>query len=147
MLVTRISKLLEQRDKLKVSYAKEVVGHVTTPEVLINEADRRLREQMEAWMLSHINDTQVTAESFAQGLGYGRTNFFKKVKQLTGMSPNDYIRKIRMEKAAELLISTNMTAAEVDYKVGFEDQYYFSKSFKKYYGVPPSKYRRGETTE
>jgi AraC-like DNA-binding protein len=46
--------------------------------------------------------------------------------------------------AAELLINTNMTAAEIAYKVGFEDQYYFSKSFKKYFGVPPSKYRRGE---
>ena len=145
MLIMRISKLLEQRDKLKVSYAKEVVGHVTTPEVLINEADRRLREQMEAWMKAHISDTQVTADSFAQGLGYGRTNFFKKVKQLMGMSPNDYIRKIRMEAAAELLLTTNMTAAEVAYKVGFEDQYYFSKSFKKYYGQPPSQYRRGES--
>ncbi len=143
MLITRISKLLEQRDKLKVSYAKEVVGHVTTPEVIVNESDRRLREQMEMWMKSHINDSQVTAESFAQGLGYGRTNFFKKVKQLTGMSPNDYIKKVRMEAAAELLLSTNMTAAEIAYKVGFEDQFYFSKSFKKYYGVPPSHYRKG----
>ena len=144
LLITRISKLLEQRDKLKVSYTKEVVGHVTTPEVLINEADRRLRDQMEVWMKAHINDTQVSAESFAQGLGYGRTNFFKKVKQLMGMSPNDYIRKIRMEAAAELLLTTNMTAAEIAYKVGFEDQYYFSKSFKKYFGLPPSQYRRGD---
>ena len=144
MLIIRISKLLEQRDKLKVSYAKEVVGNVTTPEVLINESDRRLREQMEVWMKSHISDTQVTADSFAQALGYGRTNFFKKVKQLTGMSPNDYIKKMRMEEAASLLTSTNMTAAEVAFKCGFEDQYYFSKSFKKYYGLPPSQYRKGD---
>ena len=95
-------------------------------------------------MKSHISDTQVTADSFAQGLGYGRTNFFKKVKQLTGMSPNDYIKKIRMEEAASLLINTNMTAAEVAFKCGFEDQYYFSKSFKKYYGLPPSQYRKGD---
>lgn len=143
-LITKISKLLEQRDKLKVSYAKEVVGTVAMPEVLTNDADRRLKEQMEVWMKSHISDTQVTAESFAQGLGYGRTNFFKKVKQLTGMSPNDYIRKMRMEEAASLLINTNMTAAEVAFKCGFEDQYYFSKSFKKYYGLPPSQYRKGD---
>ena len=145
MLIVRISKLLEQRDKLKVSYAKDVVGNVSTPEVLIKDADRRLREQMETWMKAHINDTQVTADSFAQALGYGRTNFFKKVKQLMGMSPNDYIKKIRMEEAASLLINTNMTAAEVAFKCGFEDQYYFSKSFKKYYGVPPSQYRKGKT--
>ena len=61
----------------------------------------------------------------------------------TGMTPNDYIRKIRLEKAAELLLTTNMTAAEVAYKVGFDDQYYFSKSFKRYFGQPPSQYRKG----
>lgn len=143
MLIVRISKLLEQRDRLKVSYAKEVVGTVAVPGVLYGEADRRLKEQMEAWMMSHISDPQVTADIFAMGLGYGRTNFFKKVKQLTGMTPNDYIRKIRLEKAAELLLTTNMTAAEVAYKVGFDDQYYFSKSFKRYFGQPPSQYRKG----
>ena len=143
MLIVRISKLLEQRDRLKVSYAKEVVGTVAVPGVLYGEADRRLKEQMEAWMMSHISDPQVTADSFAMGLGYGRTNFFKKVKQLTGLTPNDYIRKIRLEKAAELLLTTNMTAAEVAYKVGFDDQYYFSKSFKRYFGQPPSQYRKG----
>ena len=50
-------------------------------------------------------------------MGFGRTLFFKKVKQLTGLTPNDYIHKIRLEKAAELLLTTNMTAAEIAYKV------------------------------
>jgi AraC-like DNA-binding protein len=122
---------------------REYMGTVAVPGVLYGEADRRLKEQMEAWMMSHISDPQVTADNFAMGLGYGRTNFFKKVKQLTGMTPNDYIRKIRLEKAAELLLTTNMTAAEVAYKVGFDDQYYFSKSFKRYFGQPPSQYRKG----
>ena len=146
LLIIQISKLLEQRDKLKVSYAKEVVGTVAVPGVLYGEADRRLKEQMEAWMMSHIADTSVSAESFAQGMGFGRTLFFKKVKQLTGLTPNDYIRKIRLEKAAELLLTTNMTAAEIAYKVGFDDQYYFSKSFKRYFGQPPSQYRKGPET-
>lgn len=75
---------LEQRDKLKVSYAKEVVGTVAVPGVLYGEADRRLKEQMEAWMISHINDTQVT---------------------------------------------------------------YFSKSFKRYFGQPPSQYRKGPNAQ
>lgn len=145
MLIVRMSKLLEQRDKLKVTYAKEVVGSVVTPEILTNDYDRRIKEQMEIWMSGHLSDTQVTAESFAQGLDFGRTAFFKKVKQLTGMTPNEYIKKMRMEKAAELLLTTNMTAAEIAYKVGFEDQYYFSKSFKKYYGVPPTQYRQGDS--
>lgn len=147
VLIVSISKLMEQRDKLRISYAKAVVGTAVVPEVLINESDRRLKEQMALWMETHLNDTQVTAESFAQDMGFGRTAFFKKMKQLTGMTPNDYIKKARMEAAAELLVSTNLTAAEIAYKTGFEDQYYFSRSFKKYFGTPPSKYRRGEPAE
>lgn len=147
LLVAKISRLLEQRDKLKVTYAKEIVGNVAIPNVLTNEADRRLREQMEAWMNAHISDTQVTAESFASSMGLGRSVFFKKMKQLFGMTPNDYIRNVRMKEAAELLLTTNLTAAEIAYKTGFEDQYYFSKSFKKYYGQPPSQYRHGKSSQ
>lgn len=147
MLIVRISKLLEQRDKLRVTYAKEVVGSVVMLGVLTTDYDSRIKDQMEKWLLGHLSDTQVTAESFAQGLNFGRTAFFKKVKQLTGMTPNEYIKKMRMEKAAELLLTTNLTAAEIAYKVGFEDQFYFSKSFKKYYGVSPTQYRKGDTKQ
>ena len=144
VLISLICKTIEQRDKLKQTYAKEVIDSSAMPEIIDNSYDRRLREQMEIWMQGHLSDTSVTAETFAQGMGIGRTAFFKKVKQLTGMTPNDYIRKVRMETAADLLLTTNMTAAEIAFKVGFEDQYYFSKSFKKYFGLPPSQYRRGD---
>jgi len=72
----------------------------------------------------------------------GRTVFYKKVKGITGHSPNEYLRIIRMKKAAELLISTNLTVAEVSYKVGINDPFYFSKCFKSQFGVAPSIYQK-----
>ena len=144
VLITTISKMIEQRDRLKVAYAKEVVGNVPTPAILTEEADRKMREQLDAWMQAHIDDPKLTIDACAEHFGYGRTNFFKKVKQLTGLTPNDYIRQQRMSVAIELLKDTRLTVAEVAYKVGFEDQYYFSKSFKSYFGISPSQYRKGE---
>lgn len=145
VLITTISKMIEQRDRLKVAYAKEVVGTAATPAILTEETDRKLREQLDAWMQAHIDDPKLTIDACAEHFGYGRTNFFKKVKQLTGMTPNEYIRQQRMNVAIELLKDTRLTVAEVAYKVGFEDQYYFSKSFKSYFGISPSQYRKGET--
>lgn len=143
ILITTISKMIEQRDRLKVAYAKEIVGKVVTPGIITEESDRKLREQLDAWLQAHISDFNLTIDLCAELFGYGRTTFFKKVKQLTGMTPNDYIRQMRMTLAAELLKDERLTVAEVAYKVGFEDQYYFSKAFKQYYGMPPTKYRKG----
>lgn len=75
---------------------------------------------------------------------YGRTNFFKKVKKVTGKTPNEYIRTFRMTKAAELMKDDTLTIAEIAYKVGIDDPYYFSKTFKSYFGISPSQYRKGE---
>lgn len=95
-------------------------------------------------MQAHISDPKLTIDACAEHFGYGRTNFFKKVKQLTGMTPNDYIRQQRMSVAVELLKDDTLTVAQVSYEVGIEDPYYFSKSFKAFYGISPTQYRKGE---
>ena len=60
----------------------------------------------------------------------------------SGYSPNEYLRVIRMKKAAELLLTEDLTVAEISYKVGINDPYYFSKCFKNQFGVSPSAYRK-----
>lgn len=74
----------------------------------------------------------------------GRTAFYKKIRGVTGYAPNEYLRIIRMKKAAELLLSgENLTVAEVSYRVGIDDPFYFSRRFKMQFGVSPSIYQRG----
>jgi AraC-like DNA-binding protein len=72
----------------------------------------------------------------------GRTVFYKKVRGITGHSPNEYIRIIRMKKAAELLVSTNLNVSEVSYNVGISDPFYFSKCFKAQFGESPSQFQK-----
>ena len=80
-------------------------------------------------------------EKIAELLKLGRTMFYKKVRGTTGYTPNEYIRVIRLRKAAEMLRSGDKNVSEVAYAVGFDNPYYFSKCFKDQFGVPPSQYK------
>ena len=95
-------------------------------------------------MDQQIGNAQFTIDEFASMMGLGRTVFYRKVRGVTGYSPNEYIRIIRMKKAAELLLENRYTVAEVSYKVGINDPFYFSKCFKQQFGVAPSVYLRGK---
>ena len=88
-------------------------------------------------------DTNFSVDEIAHQMNVGRTIFYKKVKGITGYSPNEYIRIIRMKKAAELLQEHTLTIAEVSYKVGINDPFYFSKCFKAQFGMAPSVYQKG----
>ena len=144
VLMARCTQLLQQRRQLKVNYAKEVVNKSETPAIIVEEQEKRLRAQLDTWLHAHLRDPNLNIDTFAQKMGYGRTTFYKKMKKLTGKTPNDYIRTLRMEKAVELLKDDTVTIAQVSYEVGIDDPYYFSKTFKAFYGISPSQYRKGE---
>lgn len=144
VLIAKCRQLIEQRDKLRSHYATETMSNVEPQEIIVNEQDKRFKERLDVWLNSNFHKSNLDVDTFAESMGYGRTTFYKKVKKIMGMTPNDYLKAMRMNKAAELLMDDTMTVAEISYKVGFEDPYYFSKSFKSYFGVSPTQYRRGE---
>jgi Transcriptional regulator containing an amidase domain and an AraC-type DNA-binding HTH domain len=75
-------------------------------------------------------------------MGYSR--FRKIFKETTGLSPNQYHLNLRLDKAKDLLTSTNLTINEVAYQTGFDSIFYFSRLFKKKNGLPPKEYRLGK---
>ena len=85
----------------------------------------------------------MSVDDLAAAMGYSRTIFFKKVKALTGQTPADYIKTLRMNRAAELLKNETVTVAEVCYQVGISDPHYFAKVFKQQFGISPKKYQQG----
>lgn len=146
ILIATCCQLLEQRNHLKQVYGQQPVGSTkaVAPEVIKDEQDQKFQTILDVWLVEHIADPQLNIDSFAESMGYGRTTFYKKIKRITGTTPNDYIRSLRMNKAAELLKDDRLTVAEVGYQVGIGDPYYFSKSFKSFFGVSPTKYRTGK---
>ena len=80
----------------------------------------------------------------AEMMHMGHTKLYGKVKELTGMSPNKLFVEERMRLAAQLLDEGELNISEISYRVGIPDATYFNKCFRQYYGVSPSKYRKGE---
>lgn len=111
--------------------------------VVTDERDHRLKEQIVAYAEAHIADAEFSADRFADGMGMGRSAFFAKFKSLTGKSPNEYLRELRLSRAAELLSAGPVTAAEVAYQVGMKTPQYFSTCFKKRFGVTPAQWQTG----
>ena len=101
-----------------------------------------------ARILQLLNQREILRQKFGKepqeirsAMLLGRTIFYKKVRGTTGYTPNEYIRVIRLRKAAELLKEGEKNVSEVAYAVGFDNPYYFSKCFKEQFGMPPSQYR------
>lgn len=147
VLVAKCSSLIGQRERLRVRYAKEVVGSTPLADIIVEDTDKKFLELFETWVSSHISQSDLQAMDFANSMKMGRTTFFKKVKQVTGMPPHEYIRKIRFMRAAELLKDPSLSISEVAYQTGFEDPNYFSRNFKEYFGVTASQFRKGKTAE
>ncbi len=110
-----------------------------------DDKDKKFIEVLELWIESHLGDPALNVDNMAEAMQLGRTAFYEKVKSLLGMTPNDYLKKRRMEAAASMLAYGNRNVAEVAYKTGFSDPHYFSQAFKKYYGVTPKKFQKGES--
>jgi AraC-like DNA-binding protein len=108
--------------------------------IITDEADKRFREKVEIIVARHLSEPDFNVDTLAALLKMGRTKFYGKMKEFTGMSPNTYLQTARLERAAELLIEGELNVTEISYKVGFQTPTYFYKCFKEKYGVPPSKY-------
>ncbi len=142
-LITRIRKLIEQREKLQYKFAHEP-GMAGAIPLQASEKDKLFIERIHSVMASHLRDTHFSVDDFAKEMNMGRTLFYKKIKGITNYPPNEYFRIIRLKKATELLNNSEMNVAEIAYEVGFNDPDYFSKSFKKQFGVTPTQFRSGK---
>ena len=112
-----------------------------TAGVELSKEDERFCRKLERIVSTRLRNPNLNIDIIAAQFGIGRTNFYRKVRELMGMSPNDYLRKCRMERAAELLRTTEQPVSDVCAQVGMPDAQYFSRVFKTHFGVTPSAYR------
>lgn len=139
LLMARILQLLNQREILRQKFGK--VPQEIRSAMLRNEQDSLFVKRLDSIVYSRLGEQDLSADKVAGLLHLGRTIFYKKVRGTTGYTPNEYIRVIRLRKAAELLKEGEKNVSEVAYAVGFDNPYYFSKCFKEQFGMPPSHYR------
>lgn len=150
LLVARIAQLVTWSENLPkmplasdaASAAPSATKMLEAPKAKIVEGmvDKNVLKNFELIVAQHLSDPNFTIDTLAEMMHMGRTKLYGKIKDLTGETPNKYIMRQRMTKAAELLLTGNYTVSDVCYKLGLEDVSYFNRCFKNYYGVSPSKY-------
>lgn len=108
-------------------------------DIALDERDREFVDRATALVLDNISDTDFSIDSLCQEMAMSRTLFYGRLKSLTGQTPQDFIRLLRLERAAALL-RQGVPVLDVSVRTGFVNAKYFSTVFKKHFGVSPSKY-------
>jgi signal transduction histidine kinase/ligand-binding sensor domain-containing protein/DNA-binding response OmpR family regulator len=140
LLQTLISNLLLRQEKLRNTFKGNELptDQITTPEIL--SADEKLLERLMKCINDNLDNPDLTSEYLASEVGLSRVHLYRKLKELTNQSATNYIRNIRLTKAAELLRQKKCSISEVAYLVGYRTPNHFSTAFKELYGVSPSEY-------
>lgn len=108
------------------------------PNASTTTVDRDFMQHMLAFIYEHIADPQLSVENLADELSLSRSQLYRKIKALTGLKSNEFIRNIRLEKARELLAQPNTNVNAVSHKVGFSSPSYFTKCYKDHFGILPT---------
>lgn len=107
----------------------------------ITDVDEKLMSEIRQVINDHIDDSDLNVTRLQELLGIGNKMLYRKVKLMTGMNPVEYIREVRLKRAAELLTSGQFSISEVMYMVGFSNRGYFSKCFHRSFGITPTEYQ------
>ncbi len=140
ILELKISKIISRREELRKRYKLEMA--IEPSEVTVTSADEKFLKQAMAVIEEHMMDTDFSVEMLVKELGLSRSNLYLKLKELTGLSSSEFIRNVRLKRAVQLLKQSDLSVKEVMYMTGFNTASYFSKCFKKQFGMVPSDYVR-----
>ena len=140
-LLARVRSLLERRRELQ----QRLLAQLTSPEMADDEdnyvsPEVLFLQQATAAVERHLDDCEWTIEDFAAEMCLSHTALFQKLKSTVGLSLVEFIREIRLKKACQLIESGHHNIATVSYMVGFSDPKYFTRVFKKRFGIPPSQW-------
>ena len=138
LLISQINNLIENRRKLQEVFREEMLMTEKIP--VVTSVKDEFMMDLEKFILQHLDDAEFNVAMLAKHATMSQPVLYRKVKALTGLSVNDFIKSVRLHKAAELLNDPDRTVYEVAYMVGFSDRKYFSREFKKVYEVTPSAY-------
>ena len=130
------------KDLGKFTYKERVHGVDMSAEINAAIAEiKELKENLEI-INNHLDDSDLSIDMIADEVGISRVHLHRKMKELTGQTPHDFIRNIRLKRAATLLAGHGMNVTEVMYACGFSNSTSFSTVFKKFYGMSPRDYMR-----
>lgn len=142
VLKTKIAAIINNRRLYRKKYIDKSAFSDETS--VINELDRKFMSKLVEYIEEKMMNENFSIDTLAMEMAMSRSVFFKKIKSLTGQNPQEFIRDIKMKKAATLLNEKKYSIGEIAYLTGYPNAKYFSTAFKKYYGTTPSTFIAGD---
>lgn len=139
MLSIKIKKLLETREDFRKQLAQKHF-EVTPGKIGIASLDEKLIKKAAQLVEKNISNPNFTVQKFSTEMGISRGHLYNKIVELTGKTPLEFIRIMRLKRATQYLEKSQLTISEIAFKVGFNEPKYFSRHFKDEYGVSPTEY-------
>ena len=137
-LQARVKNLIEQRHRLRERFGKEI--KLQPRDIAITSTDERFLERAIAVVEEHISEAEFDVETFSRKVGMSRKHLHRKLKALTDQAPSEFIRTLRLQRAAQLLEKHAGNVTEVAYEMGFNSLSHFAKAFKEQFGALPKDY-------
>jgi DNA-binding response OmpR family regulator len=137
-----IINLINKHRLLRLKYERNDNLEEQVDEIRLKSPDEKLLERIMECINKNLNNSDLSVDMIADTVGISRVHLHRKMKDLTGQTPHDFIRNIRLKKAAQLLANQGMNVTEVMYACGFANSASFSTVFKKFYGMSPRDYMR-----
>ena len=138
ILKKTVSNLLSNRERLKDKFHTQLEGKIDPIE--LKAFDDVLMEKILRIVNDNLSNPKLNVEMLGDGVGFSRVHIHRKLKELTGQSPRDFIRTVRLEQAKKLLNQKKLTISQVSDAVGFISLSHFSASFRELYGISPKEY-------
>lgn len=147
ILKASIANILTNRALLRSKYAEMELHNDSISINYSNTLDQQFLEAVKETITENLDNSGFNVESLCASQNMSRSSFYNKLKALTDQAPADYIRLIRLKRAAQLLSEGQYNISEISDMTGFNDVKYFREVFKKYYKISPSGYSKGEMKE
>ncbi|MCB9286504.1 MAG: response regulator [Lewinellaceae bacterium] len=138
LLLARIENLLESRENLKQLFRSKL--SLEPSAVTVTSLDEKLLKRCIDVVEQYMDDSELNVEKMCHEIGLSRPQLYRKLKSLTGLSINQFIRTIRLKRAAQLLSQDNSSIKEIMFQVGFSNSSYFTRAFKEEFNCTPTEY-------
>ena len=146
ILVARIHNLLAARQNMRERFSgQELV--VEPAEITVVSSDEQLLQRAIGVVEEHMDDVDFCVEAFSAAMHMSRSALYLKLKGLVGQTPQEFIRTLRLKRAAQLLAESTDNMSEIAAQVGWLEPTHFSRAFKNQFGCSPSEYRKNETAK
>lgn len=136
----RIQNLIASREKLRELFGQK--SSFAFPELPASSSDSRFMDSVYKYINDHLTDPDMNMDDFCKETGMSRSNFYRKIRSISDLNPNELIRNTRLQFAAKYLRETDLSVSEIAYTVGFSSPSYFTKTFKAYFHMAPSEMRK-----